>query len=134
MTLQFSDDVRNARLDAIETAIGASPTLEIRSGAAPADCAQADSGVLLAQIALPANWMADALDAVKEKAGTWEDAAADANGTAGHYRIKDTGGNCHVQGTITEFGAGGDMEIDSTELLAGQKFTVVSYQWTEGNA
>ena len=38
MAIQFSVSVRNARLDAIETTVGASPKLQIRTGAAPADC------------------------------------------------------------------------------------------------
>ena len=36
MTLQYSTTVRNAKLDAIETAISTSPILTIRTGAAPA--------------------------------------------------------------------------------------------------
>jgi len=34
MAIQFSTDVRNARLDAIETEIGTAPILRIRTGAA----------------------------------------------------------------------------------------------------
>jgi hypothetical protein len=48
MTVQLSVAARNARLDAIETAVGVSAILEIRSGAQPANCAAADSGTLLA--------------------------------------------------------------------------------------
>ena len=51
--MQYSETVRNDKLDAIETTIGTSPTLEIRSGAAPASCADADSGTLLASLPLP---------------------------------------------------------------------------------
>ena len=45
MPVQLSTAVRNARLDAIETAIGASAILRIRSGAVPANCAAADAGL-----------------------------------------------------------------------------------------
>lgn len=48
MPFQFSTAARNASLDAIETAIGASPILRIRSGAPPADCAAARTGTILA--------------------------------------------------------------------------------------
>ena len=65
MAVQYSVTVNNARLDSIETAVGVSPTLEIRSGAAPANCAAADSGTLLASIALPSDWMAAAASASK---------------------------------------------------------------------
>ena len=57
MAIQLSVVVRNARLDAIETAIGASAILKVRTGAVPANCAAADSGTVLATVNLPADWM-----------------------------------------------------------------------------
>jgi hypothetical protein len=133
MSFQFSAAVRNAALDAIESTIGASPTLEIRSGAAPADCAAADSGTVLATIALPADWMAAAAAGAKAMAGTWQDASADAAGTAGHFRIK-VGGTCHIQGSCTATGGGGDMTIDNPVLAAGQQFNVTAFSLTAGGA
>ena len=41
MAIQFSSSVRDARLDSIETTIGASPLLRIYSGTMPADTATA---------------------------------------------------------------------------------------------
>ena len=135
MTLQYSVAVRNARLDAVETTTGEDPILEIRSGAPPEDCATADSGTVLASITLPTNWMADAASGEKDKAGTWEDASANANGTAGHFRIKDSGGTvCHLQGTVTATGGGGDMTVDNTSFASGQPFTVETFTITAGNA
>src|SRR3990167_5250459 len=58
MSFQFSVAARNAWLDAIETAIGASAILKIRTGAVPATCATADAGTVLATMALPSDWMA----------------------------------------------------------------------------
>ena len=58
MAFQFSDAARNAALDAIETAVGASPTMTLRTGAAPANCAAADSGTVLATLTLPADFFA----------------------------------------------------------------------------
>lgn len=135
MAIQHSVAVRNARLDAIETAIGASPIMRIRSGAAPANCGAADSGTILAELTLPADWLAAAASGQKAKSGTWQDLSANAAGTAGHYRIYDsTGATCHEQGTITATGGGGDMQLDNTVLAVGQQFTVTSYTLTEGNA
>lgn len=133
MALQFSTSVRNARLDAIESAIGASAVLKIRSGSAPADCAAADAGTVLATLALPSDWMAAAASGSKAKAGTWQDAGADASGTAAHFRIYDSGGaTCHLQGTVGTSGA--DMIVDSVTFTAGQSFTVTSFTLTDGNA
>ena len=134
MTIQLSDVVRNARLDAIEVAIGASAVLKLRVGAPPANVAAADSGAVLATINLPSDWMLAAAAGVKNMSGTWSDASADAAGIAGHYRIYATGGTTqHLQGTVTAIGGGGDMELDNTNLAAGQQFSVTSYQLTEAN-
>ena len=70
MTIQLSVAVRNARLDAIETQIGASAVLKIRTGAPPATCATADSGTVLATVNLPADWMAAASGGAKALSGT----------------------------------------------------------------
>lgn len=135
MAIQLSTTVRNARLDAIETAIGTSAVLKIRSGAAPANVATADSGTVLATLNLPSDWMAAAASGTKAKSGTWQDASADAAGTAGHFRIYASDGTtAHVQGNITATGGGGSMELDNTVLAAGQQFTVTSFGLTDGNA
>ena len=133
MAIQFSDSVRNAMLDAIETTVGTAPTLEIRTGAAPANCAAADSGTVLATLTLPTDWMAAASGGTKSKSGTWEDTSADATGTAAHYRIKQ-GATCHIQGTVTVTGGGGDIEVDNTSFAAGQSFTITAYSISQGNA
>lgn len=135
MAFQLSVAVRNARLDAIETAIGASAVLKIRTGAPPANCAAADSGTVLATLALPADWMAGASGGTKALAGTWQDASADAAGTAAHFRLYASDGTtCHAQGTVTATGGGGDMTVDNTNFAAGQSFSVSSFTLTEGNA
>jgi hypothetical protein len=127
MTLKYSTAVVNARLDAIESTIGTAPTLEIRTGAPPANCAAADSGTVVATVTLPSDWMSAASAGVKAKLGTWEDTSADASGTAGHFRIK-AGATCHIQGTVTATGGGGDMTVDNTSFAAGQDFIVTSFQ------
>jgi len=135
MALQFSTTVRNARLDAIETAIGTSAILKIRSGAAPANCGTADSGTVLATLNLPSDYMANAASGAKAKSGTWDDNSADAGGTAGHFRIYASDGTtCHMQGNITATGGGGSMELDNTVLAAGQQFTITAFGLTDGNA
>ena len=130
---QLSVTVRNARLDAIETAIGASPTLEIRTGAQPANCAAADSGTLLASMTLPSNWMNDASGGTKTLSGTWEDLSADNTGTAGHFRIKQ-GATCHLQGNVTATGGGGQLELSSVSISATQSVTITAFTITDANA
>lgn len=135
MSLQLSVSVRNAQLDAIESTIGTSAILEIRTGSAPANCAAADSGTLLASMTLPSDWMAAASSGSKALSGTWQDASANATGTAAHFRIKDSGGTtCHVQGTVTATGGGGDMTLDNTSIASTQQVTITSFTLTAGNA
>lgn len=135
MALKFSEALRNARAGQIETTIGASAVLKIRTGAAPADVATADSGTVLATLNLPADWMAAPSAGAVAKAGTWEDTSADDAGTAGHFRLYATDGTtCHMQGTVTATGGGGDMTVDNVVFAAGQSFTITGFTITEGNA
>lgn len=134
MSLQLSASVRNAMLDAIETAIGTSAVLKIRSGSAPADVATADSGTVLSTVSLPSDWMAAASGGTKAKSGTWQDSSADATGTAAHFRIYASDGTtAHLQGTVTATGGGGDMTVDNTSFASGQSFTVTGFTLTAAN-
>lgn len=135
MALQLSVAVRNARLDSIETTIGTSAVLKIRSGAVPANCAAADSGTVLATLSLPADYMAAASSGAKALAGSWTDASADATGTAAHFRLYATDGTtCGAQGTVTATGGGGDMTVDNVSFAAAQAFTITAFTLTDGNA
>jgi len=131
MAVQLSTAVRNARLDAIETTISTSPTLEIRTGSVPANCAAADSGTVLATLTLPSDWMAAASGGSKALSGTWQDTSADATGTAAHFRIKQST-TCHIQGTVGTSGT--DMVVDSVSFTAGQQFTVTAFTLSDGNS
>jgi len=133
--LQYSVPVRNARLDTVESTIGASPLIELRSGDAPANCAAADSGTLLAQGTLPADWMAAASGGSKAKNGTWTIVGL-ATGVIGHFRIKDAGSpdTCHIQGSVGPVGSPDyDMEVDNVNIAAAQQVTVNSFTLTAGN-
>lgn len=135
MTIQLSLAVRNARLDVIESTIGVSAVLMIRSGAAPANVAAVNSGTVLATLNLPADWMSNAAGGAKAMLGTWQDASADAAGTAAHFRLYRTDGvTCDLQGTVSATGGGGDMEVDNVVFAAGQQFTITSFTLNEPNA
>lgn len=135
MAVQLSVSVRNARLDQIESTIGVSAILRIRTGAPPANAAAADTGTVLATLNLPSDWMAAAASGSKALAGVWQDTSADAAGTAGHFRIYDSGGaTAHIQGTVTATGGGGDMTLDNTNIAASQQVTINTFTLTDGNA
>lgn len=135
MSLQLSTAVRNAMLDAFESTTGVSAVLQIRSGAAPASCAAGASGTILATLNLPSDWMAAASGGSKALLGTWEDTSADNTGTAAHFRIWDsTTTTCHMQGTVTATGGGGDMTVDNTSFVAAQDFAVTGFTLTAPGA
>lgn len=135
MAVQLSVAVRNARLDAVEAAIGTAAILRIRTGAQPATCATADSGTVLVEMTLPSDWMAAASSGSKAKTGTWEDPVANATDDAAHFRIYDSAGTtCGLQGSVTVTGGGGDLTLSTVAIVAGQPVTITSFTLTDGNA
>lgn len=135
MAIKMSVAVRNARLDAIETAIGTSAVLKLRTGAAPTNITDADSGTVVATIPLDSDWMAAASSGSKAKAGTWEDPTADNAGTVEHFRLYASDGTTqHMQGSVTITGSGGDLTLDNPVVEAGQKITITGFTLTDGNA
>jgi hypothetical protein len=131
MALQLSTTARNALLDQIETTVGTSPKFQFFSGSPPATCATADSGTKLTDDALPSDWLANASAGSKAKLGSWVAngiAGAGAGTAAGYWRIKDsTGTTCHLQGTVTATGGGGDVTLDNTSIANAQVVTFASF-------
>ena len=124
MTIQLSVAARNAMLDAIETTAGTAAKLRILTGAPPANCAAAQTGTLLCELALPSDWMSNASGGTKSLTGSWAGTGA-AAGTAAHYRIVDSAGTtCHEQGTVTATGGGGDLTLDNTNIASAQVVTI----------
>jgi hypothetical protein len=116
-------------LDAIETAIGTTAVIKLKSGAQPANAAAADSGTVLATITLASDWMSAASSGSKAFSSTpLTDSSADATGTLAHYRVYASNGTtCHMQGSITATGGGGDMTVDNTSVTSGQSISITSW-------
>lgn len=134
MAIQLSTSVRNARLDSIESTTGTAALLRIMTGAMPADCATATSGTTLITITLPSDWMSAASAGAKAKLGSWSGTAG-ATGTAGYFRIFDSAGTvCHLQGTVTITGGGGDLTLDNTSIANAQTVTIATFTLTDANA
>lgn len=120
MAVQCSTAVANARLDATEVAIGASPLMRLYSGTMPADCAAALSGnTLIAETVLPSDWLSAAA-AGSKAAPSWPSTAAIAAGTASFFRVYDSSGvTCHIQGSVSTIGGGGSMQFADTTFAVG---------------
>lgn len=135
MTIQLSTTVRNARLDVIESTVGTSAHLEIYSGSMPANCGAATTGTLLVKYDLASDWASGASSGVKQLSSLPLTVTGLANGTAGYFRLfasDDT--TCHLQGTVTVTGGGGDMTVDNTSINTGQTVNVTAFALTDGNA
>lgn len=135
MAIQMSTALRNARLDAIETLIGVSAKIKGFSGSQPANCAAADSGTLIAEWDLASDWAANASAGSKALNGVPISTTAGATGTIGYYRIYASDGvTCHMQGTVTAAGGGGDITVDNPTLVSGQTVNIVSWAMVEPGA
>lgn len=135
MAIQLGVLARNARLDSIETTVGVSPLLILFTGAQPANCAAADSGTRCAVMTLPVDFFAAASGGSMAKSGTWSDASADNAGTIAHFRLKNGGDTvCHIQGSVTITGGGGDLTLDNNVVAVAQAITITTFTLTDGNA
>jgi hypothetical protein len=136
--MQYSVTLRNNQLDQIEATVGASPRLHLYTGSKPANCAAASSGTMLVNMVLPSDWLAAAASGSKAKLGTWSGtglAAAGTGANAGYFRVMDSSGaTCHMQGTVTVTGGGGDMTLVNTNIAENQAVVVSSFTVTAGNA
>ncbi len=135
MALQMSVTLRNALLDQIESTIGTSAVLKIRTLSPPADCAAADVGSVLVSYSLASDWAANAATGSKAWSGTPIAGTASGTGTAAHFRLYASNGTtCHMQGTVTATGGGGDAEIDNTSINNGQAVNITGWTWTAPGA
>src|SRR4051812_23011775 len=118
MSVSYKTTEANTILDSTyDTQLGASPILDVRSGA-PAGPDNAAGGTLGPSISCPATAFAAAASKSKAKSGTWS-AASGAAITAGNYRLKKSGGTAFEEGTVTATGGGGDLTVDNTSIANG---------------
>lgn len=101
---------------ALATDIGAGAILEIRSGAKPATPETAASGTLLVSITVTGSFTSTGgvLTAADPAS-----ASPAASGTAGHFRLKKSGGTAVLDGTATATGGGGDLQLGSLTITTG---------------
>ena len=120
---QYSTGLRDARLNAIAKAVGAGPTLKMFSGPEPISCEHPDPQRLLVSMQLPRQWLSPATDGIVTKLGEWSATASDV-GRIGCFRICDQRGTCHLQCSISAAGGRGDMTVNDTVVVPGQRVVV----------
>ncbi len=118
MAVTYTTAVKNARLDAVTTAIGATGVLEIGTTA---------MGSVLATIALNNPAAAGAASGVLTLSGfPKSDTTADNTGTAAAARIRTAGGGTDIVTGLTVGLSGSDINLDSLSITAGQTVTISS--------
>lgn len=119
---------RNAACNAI-TARCNSGTIAIRTGAPPANVADASSGTLLGTCTFGATAFGASATGTATANAITPDISADASGTAGYFRVfangaADTAGE--FQGTAGNAAATPDMTFDNSTIVAGGTISISS--------
>ena len=136
MPLKYSDALRNAQINAIETTAGATPILKIWAGTLPANCAAADvaSNLMLCQIAVPTDFLTTAaIGSATINGGPWTGtghANAGAGTAATHWRLYTSAGTVPavMQGDVTT-----DLVLNNVNIATGQTVSVTQFTIAAGN-
>jgi len=117
MAVTYTTAVKNARLDAVTTAIGATGVLEIGTSA---------MGTVLATIALNSTAGTTSGGVLTLSGFPKSDSSADATGTAAAARIRTASGGTDIVAGLTVGTSGSDINLTSTSITAGQTVTISS--------
>lgn len=134
MAIKLTTAARNASADAVMALVDAGAgagTIEIRTGVQPTNADDADSGTLLATLTFSDPATGAAASGVDTASAITQDTAADATGTAGYFVVKDSTGAKVFTGSVTASGAGGDMQLVTTSITAGQPVQITSFTYTQ---
>jgi hypothetical protein len=133
MALGMNVTLRNAWLDAITTAAGASALLRIYNGSRPATGGTATT--LLAQLTCNSTFAPGASSGVLTLNSIASATSALATSTATWFRIVQSNGSTHVfDGSVSTVAAGtGDLQLDSTSIVTGGTVAISSATITAGN-
>lgn len=117
MAVTYTTAVKNARLNAVTTAIGSTGVLEIGT----TGMASILATIPLANPSAPA-----ASGAVLTFTMPESDASADNSGTAAAARIRTATGGTDIITGLTVGTSGADINLDSVSITAGQTVTITS--------
>lgn len=117
MAVVYTTAVKNARLDAVTTAIGTTGVLEIGT---------TGMGTVLATIPLANPAAPAASGGVLTFTMPESDTSADATGTAAAARIRTASGGTDIVTGLTVGTSGSDINLDTTSINAGQTVTITS--------
>ena len=120
---------RNDSIDAVNTLLNGG-TIEIRTGT-PGAIDSAPTGTVLVTLTLNATAFA-AASAGSATFNVIVDGTASSAGTAGHYVVKDSGGNPERNGTAGTSGT--DMILNSTTFGIGDDISITGWTYAQGTS
>lgn len=132
MTIDLATQTTDTMLDALADGLGSGAMLRIFTGPQPATCADPDSGYELVVDQIADGFWAPANGGAKVLSGTWGYTGI-ATDTPGHFRIYANDYTCRIQGTVTQVGAGGDLQLVDATIGEGAPVTVVALTLTSAN-
>lgn len=128
--MKISTAARNAMVDAFTALVTTTSHLYIRTGAAPTNTSDGDSGTLLATLTMNATAFGAASSGVATAGSITSETNAPNSGTMGHYRIKNNADAAVVcQGDVGLSGA--DINFDSVTVVAGGTVALTSLTVTQ---
>jgi hypothetical protein len=130
MALAYSTAIRNARLDAVATAVGASGLLRFYDGSRPATGGTATT--LLAELTCNATFAPSSSGGTLTLNAITSDTAANATGTATWFRVVTSGGTFCIDGNVGT--SGSDLNMNTTSFVLNAAVAVTSFVITGGNA
>ena len=130
MAVGMATTLRNARLDEITTAAGASALLRIYDGTRPATGGTATT--LLAELTCNATFAPAASGGTLTLNAITQDSSANATGTATWARIVTSGAVFVLDCSVGTSGA--DINLNTTSIVAAAAVSVTSAVFTEGNS
>lgn len=129
MALGYVTSLRNAKLNAITTAVGGSALLRIYSGTRPATGGAETT--ILAELTCNATFAPDASGGVLTLNAITGDTSANATGTATWFRILTSAASPMIDGNVGT--SGSDLNLTTTSIVATQPVNITSFTITEGN-
>lgn len=115
MALNLATSLAAAMAAGMATDLGSGAILEIRTGGAPG-ANNAATGTLLCSITIAGSFTPSSNSI---SAGDPASQLPVAAGTAGHFRLKTSGGTAKLEGTISALAGAGDLKLTDVNIVMG---------------
>jgi hypothetical protein len=126
--VQYSERIRTAQMEQIVLALGPAAVMKIFSGDVPSSCDAADPVGEICELELPRRPFLTPDGGKIMIAEPWVgEAHASDKSTAKSFRVYDYMGEVHIQGTVSKNGEDGDLQLDTTRILKGQRLSIGAF-------